>query len=167
VLLFQLSRYLFWKQSCLDVSALRILFEVHLAFSDRAATPTEELVAPSALNVSTRAVLHQLKILPAIVSRALSRAVFEKYCCEQLFGLLVPLDDVSDAFDLSQLLIMVDSVDRAAAKGVIAILTPKTEHEVAMLALAHVELFVDRSQVATSIERTPTDVIHLRDCMLD
>jgi hypothetical protein len=109
--LFQLSRYLLRKKSCLDIGALRILFEVHLTLCHRPAAPTKVFVAPRALNMSTGAVLHQLKVLSAVVGRTLSGTIFEKDSCEKLLSLFVAFDNVRNAFNLGKLLIMVDSVN--------------------------------------------------------
>jgi hypothetical protein len=144
---------------------LRPLFEVLLAFSLGSTSPTEVLEALWALNVRAWTVLDHLNVSPAVGT--LSGAVLDVKVREHLFGLLVAFQYVRDAFDLSKLLIVIYPVKLAALERVIAVTAAKTEHELTVVALAHVELLVFGGKRVAAWQRTGSHVVHLVDGLLE
>lgn len=84
-LLLHLSSNLFWLKNSIETSALRIFFEVLLAFSNIEAGPTEPSMTSRALNMSTlSATLHQGVVLAALKVRTLFSTVFKVDCSKSL-----------------------------------------------------------------------------------
>lgn len=134
-----------------------------LAFSRITASPTHKMKTLCTLNMRASTFDFAYSYRTSWIRTQLC-ALFQIQLCEQIFELRVFKLNLSHfSFKFRK---QVDSVDFASLEGMDVFFAIKTEMKLAMLALSSVFRFLNVSNRGATLDRTPTNIIHLCDSIV-